>query len=325
MKVAALVHFSHPWRMAGSETVLHELLKAASLAGHDVHLYCTHEFADKNWTGKEPVITYDGITISRHRNVITAAQVMANNKPNVVVSHHQHVLYAIRKARVLKARSVFLVHNPLDLNQRPLAMKPDLVVFNSDHVRETLSKFGEPRQSMTFHPPLTPDRHRVEKTGDRLTLVNLNRDKGSELFYRLAELEPNRKFLGVIGAHGVQYVRRDLPNVQIMDHTPDMKTVWAQTRVLLMPSSVESYGLTAPEAGLNGIPTIAHPTPGLVENIGDGGLFADRDDPHHWRTILTRLDSPDEYYRASLYALQRADEALRETSDTLKMWVEWLG
>lgn len=325
MKVAALVHFSMPWRNAGSETVLHELLKAAAAAGHDTHLYCTHKDAAHNWTGNEPDIELDGVTVSRHKNVILAAQRMTADKPDVVVSHHQHILVAVRKARAIKARSVFLVHNPLDLNQRPLRSRPDLVVFNSDHVREALAKFGTPKESMTFHPPLTPERHRTETTGAAVTLVNLNKDKGVELFYRLAEMEPSRKFLGVVGAHGVQVIRRDLPNVTIMDHTPDMRTVWAATRVLLMPSSVESYGLVAQEAGLNGIPTIAHPTPGLVENIGEGGMFADRDDTHQWQHLLGLLDRPDDYYRASLYAMQRADEAMRDTRDTLKLWLEWLG
>ena len=325
MKVAALIHFYLPWRCAGSEVVAAELLEAAVAAGHDVTVYCTHSTADRNWTGHEPDTMWGGVKVTRHKNVILAGQAMMRDKPDVVVSHHQHVMYAVRKARTIKARSVFLVHNPLDLNRRPLAMRPDLVVFNSDHVRETLAKFGTPRQSMTFHPPITPDRHRTESTGDAITLVNLNADKGAELFYALAKAEPGRRFLGVVGAHGVQIVRRNLPNVTIMEHTPDMRKVWASTRVLLMPSFVESYGLVAQEAGLNGIPTIAHPTPGLVENLGPGGMFADRDDVTEWRLMLSRLDRPDDYYRASLYALNRADEAMRQTSDTLKMWVEWLG
>jgi glycosyltransferase involved in cell wall biosynthesis len=314
-----------PWRCAGSETVMHELLKAAVVAGHDVTLYCTHQTGEKTWTGREPVTEFDGVRIVRCKNIVLAAQAAQRTRPDVWLSHHQHILPSIKAAKRMRARSVYLVHNDMDLNARPLALKPDLVIFNSDWVKESLARFTPPTESMTFHPPLTPDRHRTETTGDAYTLVNLNEHKGAKLFYRLAELEPDRKFLGVVGAHGVQVVRRDLPNVTIAKHTPDMRTIWAQTRVLLMPSFYESYGLTAPEAGLNGIPTIAHPTPGLVENLGSGGMFADRDHPHEWRQQFALLDRPDDYYRASLYAMQRATAALDATRQTLKRWVEWIG
>lgn len=324
MRVSALVHFSYPWRAAGSETVLSDLMSAAARAGHDTHVWCTHRDAEHNWVGNEPDIVWDGVPVSRVRNVLLGSRAVQAWKPDVIVSHHQHVLFAVKLARKVGARSVFLVHNPLPLNERPLRSRPDLVIFNSDHVAETLSVYGTPKASMTFHPPLTPDRHKVAATGDAITLVNLNRDKGAELFYSLAAAEPHRRFLGVVGAHGVQVVKRNLPNVTIMAHTPNMTEVWSQTRVLLMPSSVESYGLVAQEAGLNGIPTIAHPTPGLVENLGGGGMFCDRDNVEEWRMMLQRLDRHEEYAHASEYATARADQAMAATRQTLTDWTDWL-
>lgn len=277
------------------------------------------------WRGTAPDIDLDGVMIRRLGNPLMVQREIGQWKPGVIVTHHQHAGLAIKTGKMIKARSAYLVHNNFDINRRPLRGRPDLVVFNSDWVRDSLvSKFGAPKNQMTFHPPLTPNRHMVETTGDAYTLCNLNKDKGAQLFYELAAAEPTRKFIGVVGGHGVQIIRKNLPNVEIMEHGPDMKRVWEKTRVLLMPSVQESYGLVAVEAGLNGIPTVAHPTDGLLENLGPGGLFADRDSVAEWQVILKRLDDQFAYQEASNYAKTRADDAAKETRDTLNQWVDWL-
>lgn len=325
MKVAALVHFSMPYRCAGSETVLHELMKAATLAGHETIVWCTHKDSQRNWRGTEPDSELDGVRIKRVRNVIIGQQSVRRWRPDVIVTHHDHSTFAIKTATSVGARSVLCTHNDMDINKRPLAAGPDLVIHNSEWVAESLLRFGEPKDSMVFHPPLTPDRHKVDQTGDAITLVNMNQHKGADLFYDLAERMPHRQFLGVEGGHGQQVLRRNLPNVTIAEHSPDMKPVWESTRVLLMPSLYESYGLVAVEAGLNGIPTIANPTPGLVENLGKGAIFADRDNPDVWVKYLDLLDSSDYYRAASKYARDRADDAMKKTRDTLTRWVDWIG
>lgn len=326
MKIAALVHFSMPFRNAGSETVLHELMKAAVQAGHEATVWCTHRDSEHIWRNNEPDTELDGVRIVRVRNPLIAGQQVGRWGSDVVVTHHQHASHALKVATLIHARSVFTVHNDMIVNQRPLRKRPDLVIFNSDWVKQSLVKqFGQPKDSLTFHPPLTPERHKCHSTGDSVTLVNLNEHKGSRLFYELAVAEPNRRFLGVVGGHGIQIIRRNLPNVTIMEHGPDMKRVWSQTRVLLMPSIYESYGLVAVEAGLNGIPTIAHPTPGLLENLGPGGLFADRDSVNEYRHHLSVLDDQFAYQEASTYAQTRADDAITATRHTLKKWTEWIG
>lgn len=315
-----------PWRNCGSEVVLHELLKAAVEAGHEATLWCTNRDAIRTWTGREPDVVLDGVKIKRVRNALMGARAMGQQKPDVIVSHHQHVMQAIKTARLVKARSVFLTHNAYDLNRRPMQAGADLVIHNSDHVAHTLnSKFGTPTDWMVFHPPLTPDRHLVQSTGEAATLCNLNKDKGAEVFYELAHRMPDRPFLGVIGGHGQQIIRRNIPNVTILDHGPDMKRVWSQTRILLMPSEFESYGLVAVEAGLNGIPTIAHPTPGLKENLGTAGTFAHRDHVKEWVHRLQELDGPIEYAEASENARILADDAMTATRGALKKWIEWVG
>lgn len=324
MRVAALVHFSQPYRMAGSEVVLHELMKAAATKGHDAYVWCTHRDSERVWRGQYAPERFDGVKVHRVGNPLMAAKAVAWWRPDVLVTHHQHATLALKVAQKTGARSVYLTHNQMDINARPLRAKPDLVIHNTEWVRESLQRFGKQKLEFVFHPPLTPERHRVRSTGDAYTLINMNRDKGADLFYQLAEQLPDRKFLGVEGGHGPQLLRRKLSNVDILRHGPNMKPVWSSTRVLLMPSVYESYGLTAVEAGINAIPTIANPTPGLVENIGPGGLFADRDNPQEWVNHIEALDNPTVFEQASGYASQLADTAMDATRQNLDTWCQWL-
>lgn len=347
MKVAALIHFYPPWRSAGSETVAHEMMKAAVAAGHEASVFCTHQDAQRMWRGTHPETVLDGVKVNRIGNPLMAAKAMARTRPDVVLTHHQHSVQAIRTAKQIGARSVFCLHNDMDLNERPLRAKPDLVIYNSEWVKESLARFGQPKDSVVMRPPLTPDRHAVPGTGDALTLCNVNEHKGARFFYALAERMPDRQFIAVVGGHGNQIVRRNLKNVKILEHGPDMKRVWSQTRILLMPSVYESYGLTAVEAGVNGIPTIANATPGLLENIGAGGSFVDwgaRNLPlpyrgnekawhaewanpsaehlSNWVDLIGKVDS--NYEQASDYARSRSVEAMDATRQSLNQWTDWL-
>jgi glycosyltransferase involved in cell wall biosynthesis len=350
MRLAALIHFSMPFRCAGSETVAHELFRAAVEAGHEVTVFCTNKDAMHSWRGNEPDVMLDGVRIVRVRNSLIGAQRMKAWKPDAVFSHHQHVMQAIKTARLIGARSIFATHNDYALNKRPLQAKPNLVIHNSAHVARTLNaNYGEPPDWFLFHPPLTQDRHLVPSTGDGLTLINVNAHKGSRFLYRLAEVMPDRHFVAVIGGHGEQVIKRNLKNVTVLPHSPDMKRVWSVTGTLLMPSLYESYGLTAVEAGINGIPTIANATPGLMENIGSGGSFVDWGDRNlptpmkegenekmwlkewdnpsdahvaEWVEAIEKMDS--NYTEASQYARGRAETAMADTQEALNQWVEWL-
>jgi glycosyltransferase involved in cell wall biosynthesis len=165
-----------------------------------------------------------------------------------------------------------------------------------------------------IHPPVRGQDY-ATKHGRKLTLINLVEAKGAPLFWRLAEAMPEYDFLGVMGGYGEQIVPPEdeaPPNAEVVKHTaPEyMVHVYAQTRILLMPSSYESYGRTAIEAAYSGIPTIAHPTPGLVEALGDAGTFIDRDDLDGWVKAIKYLSSPRGFSAASKKA-----KALAESLD----------
>ena len=172
------------------------------------------------------------------------------------------------------------------------------------------------------HPPVWPDRH-ATTPGGHVTLVNPLPEKGAGVFSELARRMPDVGFLAVEGGYQQdQQVRPDrlgLANVAWQPHTKDMRRdVWARTRILLMPSEEESYGMAGVEALASGIPVIAHPTPGLRESLGPAGVFVARSNINGWERELRRLLDPGEWEAASKRALTRAGEL--DPSGELQTW-----
>ena len=173
---------------------------------------------------------------------------------------------------------VQIFHN----HARPTMVKRcDLAVYNTHHLLLHAPMKDEHAEtaSVVIHPPVCPEHYKVERTndgqGEAITLINLQAPKGAEMFYALARMFPTLPFLGVKGSYGEQIVRK-LPNVTIVENQKDIREVYRHTKILLMPSSYESYGRCAVEASCSGIPVIANPTKGLREAlsaIDERGLF----------------------------------------------------
>ena len=92
--------------------------------------------------------------------------------------------------------------------------------------------------------------------------------------------------------------------MRVVDHTTDMRSVYAQTRVLLVPSVYESYGRVALEAAASGIPLTT-----LRDNIRrlvDRGLARRVPNPDDARSYLLELTP------AGLAMTRAADPALLE-------------
>lgn len=312
LRIAAPVHFAVPYRNAGSEIVLHLMLKALAAAGHQVGCWAT----DIPRAPRRS--SYEGVEIRSFRNIKEVYRDLKVWKPDVVISHHQHAEPMIRSF----PRTVYLTHNDMWVNKAPLMSKPSLVIHNSEWVAESLkSRYGSPNREMVMHPPLDCERHQVGTTGDAVTMVNINAHKGSSVLIHLARAFPEHQFLAVMGGHGRQEINkvRRIPNVEVVPHTADLRPVWERTGVIIMPSIYESFGLVPAEAGCSGIPSLTTPTPGLIESRGDAGIHIERDDLKGWERELDRLYSdPDHYRQASKASRERSAFLAKETEMNLE-------
>ncbi|MBQ1164600.1 glycosyl transferase, partial [Streptomyces sp. A73] len=77
------------------------------------------------------------------------------------------------------------------------------------------------------------------------TLINCNPEKGGHVLRALAQRIPEQQFVAVRGAYGEQVDYDGLANVEVLAQVPGeemAERVYGRTRVLLMPSSYESWG-----------------------------------------------------------------------------------
>lgn len=294
MRVLATTPNYLPSRV-GAWLATHRLLVRLVQRGHQVTVF--------TWQRREPPRMLDGIRVVSGLQGKSHALAMARDV-DVVVSHFGDGGFGAEVARATGRRSVRLAHGGGPHGPEGC----DLAVFNAHSLRES---WGWDGPSIVVHPYVDPAEH-ATTPGDRVTLVNLSELKGGRLFDRLARSMPHVGFLGVRGGYGTQVNVRH-PNVDLLAPTEDMRgDVYARTRILLMPSEYETWGMVGVEAMCSGIPVIAHPTAGLLESLGAAGIFVDRDDPAGWVTAIERLGEPVEYELAAKRARARVDELTPE-------------
>lgn len=303
MRVVAVAHLGLPTNRGGSELMLHEMLAALVRAGHAADLLLTLQDG--------PTASLDGVTIYQGRKHLARLKTQSYD---LGVTHHMETPRVMAWSKAKRRPTVQIVHNTNRATAGWLAQKPALAVFNAEWVRDAHHYDGP---SLIVHPPVWGDQHRTHR-GRAITLVNMIEPKGAPLFYELAKRIPDLPFLAVEGGYlRHKQDRRDLPNVAWQPHTDDMRRdVWARTRILLMPSDYESWGMVGIEAMHSGIPVIAHPTPGLRESLGRAGTFVDRDDAVSWEAAIRRLYNS---FRASRAARTRARQL--DPTPELDAWV----
>lgn len=283
MKILAHLHLYQPHHNAGGETTAHSFLRAMVKRGHEVRVIVPELTEDYEYEGVRVMIPPPYPDTWNREQYRWA---------DIAITHLNCTRDAMRCARDTAKPLVHLIHNHNQLkanNVKPL--RAQLVVFNSRWI-ENLIPWPYPK--ITIHPVVEPNLYRTSP-GDHVTMINLTPTKGVEVFFELARRFPTQKFLGVEGAYYEQFTRGP-ENITFLKNTPDILSVFAKTKVLLMPSDYESYGRCAVEAACSGIPSIVHPTEGLKEALGDAGIFCDRRNVDDWENALDLLLNDQRYY-----------------------------
>ena len=304
--LASLVSYA-PHTRVGGFNATHRYLCGLLEAGHEV----TVLIGDRTEAYK-----IDGISVKSSKWVWKHFEAA-----DVVISNHGDPGHLHRMAMHAGKPSIRFVHGVHDAFIFELTKHgaPTMVVFNARSLAETVNYTGP---HMICHPILRFAEY-ATTPGDAITLVNLIAPKGVNLFDMLARYLPERPFLGVKGGYGKQ-AELHRPNITVHPQTANMRDhVYARTRILLMPSDYETWGLVGVEAMCSGIPVIAHPTPGLTESLGDAGIFCDRADLDAWIDAIERLDDKSEYDLASKRAKARAEQLAADNS--LERFITMIG
>lgn len=311
LKLVARVHAAPPEHNAGAEHMLISMLRPLVERGHQVEVWLSR------YGKAHEIYEYRGVRIVPLEARLDFAT--AVRRADVLISHLECVPSAASLARGYGKPMVVICHNTHRGTFRDVAAgQTALAVYNSQWMRAEAELFFaeypkavRPSESLIVRPPVFAGEYKA-KPGDAVTLINCCEAKGGRVLRKLAERMPDQRFLAVCGAYGEQVEYDGLDNVEVVAQVPgeDMaERVYARTKVLLMPSSYESWGRAGVEALASGIPVVAQPTPGLCESLGEAGVFADRSDVDGYEAVLRRLlDDPAEYRLAQKRARSRSKE-----------------
>lgn len=346
-----------PLHCAGGETTAHSAMREMVRRGHEVRVICKPHSTEIQFDDYE----FEGVKVVRPPTNVEPfhwfKEYARTYGPDILATHLDLTFLAEQLAIDSGLPLAHFVHNeigqgnnrqgPIGFHRVP-AEHCQLAIHNSHWVARAFAYKQVPE--VIIHPVVEPDRYRCER-GDKITFINPTPDKGADTFYALSKALPHREFLVVKSVYGEQIAPpnidgRNFPNVEVMEHTADVREAFRKSKVVLMPSIYESYGRVAVESACSGIPAIAHPTEGLLEALGaenedwvidfaryslnqhrqyqkfetpeqlrggwvsGAGIFCDRNDTDSWASQIERLFTDEIYYRS------RSDAALR-LADTL--------
>lgn len=194
---------------------------------------------------------------------------------SILFGHSTLSQETIRAAKQMRLPSILAVHAPPRFgNDLRRAWRSATVrLYNTEVARRDWND----RKGWLLHPPVGEPAEFAEGPRNALTLTSSLLNKGAGRVMELARRRYDQRFIIVESpahpTHGDplfwEQVDR-LDNVEIWPrlHPDEMGRLWAETRVLLVPSRYETYGMAALEAAWHGIPSVHVDTPHVREGIG---------------------------------------------------------
>jgi glycosyltransferase involved in cell wall biosynthesis len=177
------------------------------------------------------------------------------------------------------------------------------LVFNTEWVK---SYFKSSLDSIILHPPIDTSKIVSRTSRKYVTLITVTAPKGGYQLIEIAKRMPDIQFLGV-GNHGIKDT--SIPNITYVPNTTNIREIYEQSDIVLVPSTYESWGMVASEAISSGIPVIATPTPGLQDNLASAGIYIHQNSIDEWVSMIRKLKTnPDFYADTVAKCLKRADE-----------------
>jgi glycosyltransferase involved in cell wall biosynthesis len=193
---------------------------------------------------------------------------------------------------------------------------PDLLLANARAHADAAAALGH--ACVVIPSIIDFEAARTESSQKTVLLVNPIPAYGVERALQLARLRPDVPFvlqeswpLPSADMTDLEARARELGNVEIRRFTSDIRQVYADAAVLLVPYAEDNRPRVVAEAQVSGIPVLAVARPSLEEAVGPGGLLVPDDAPaHQWAGALGRLwDEPDTYAVLSQAAYRHSQRA----------------
>lgn len=312
-----IMHSYVPTVRAGSELTAHAVNKYLIRAGWEVHV-CVRDYA---------VPRYEGVNIHRilKNNKLSPDAEAAVKRASMLACQNYNGFDGIEIAEAHQKPITFFLHvefEKIELLQQRFGV-PVYVVYNSLAQHAMLPTIHE---STTVRPHIDYSKYKVRQANPRfITLLNCNENKGGRVFQHLAGRLPTHQFLGIKGAYAAQITdgAPNLLNVSYMPTQEDPAPIYAQSRVVIMPSKTESWGRVALEAMAAGVPVVVSDTPGLRECTGGAAKICSRDDLNCWEESIKELSAEGGARDAAIQAGRNRIAELENATD-FKDFEAWL-
>ena len=223
------------------------------------------------------------------------------NVPHLVFLHDTSLLPELSWGDVDSAGS-FLRAGSTSIKKR----LDDYVLRNADHViansRDTAASHREAWDidPEVIYPFIDVEEYRVERRGEKILHVNPSLHKGIDVTYEVAQRMPDEEFIvaGTPTTNSEEMAANigDLPNVDMRGYVDDMRDVYRESKLVIMPSKAETFGRVPIEAGISGIPTVGSDTGGLPEAVGSDDLVVEGFDPEQYVEGIRTIERDHERY-----------------------------
>ena len=325
MTVAGISHGYPPFWNMGGEVSLHRTL--VSLKEEVVVLTSTEKDYSFEGIKVKQINTPNVLNINARPGPI--AEQLRQLNARIAIGQSELSLPTVHAARAAGAISIINVHAPPKYGRsiREAVVMADYAIYNTD---TSALQWGEP-EAIVVHPPISPLPEKLALTGDAYTCLSSLRNKGVEIILSLAKMYPNKRFIIVRSpaepTHGLPDLEEraaKLPNVELHPRVQpeEVYKYFEQTRILLVPSMYETYGMSAIEAAGYGIPCVHVDTPHVREGIGDAAVLVS---PLNLEETANGIDLIESNYKAYSEAARTRAEWLhvRQTQE-LKKFAEFI-
>lgn len=298
--VVALSHGYPPeWNMGG-EVSLHRMLQ---MIDGDKHVLTnttkSYKFEGIN---VQPIDAINVLDIQTNPNPISKQ--LNELDADIVIGQNELSLSGVRSARMTGSIPIVSVHTPPRYGRNIMQAlgEADYAIYNT---RTSAIEWGEPN-AMVVHPPISSLPEKTYTKGDAYTILSSLRNKGVETVIELAKRYKDKRFIIVRSpaeaTHGLanlEEIVKDIPNIELHPRVApeEVDKYFKQTRILLVPSRYETYGMSSIEAAGYGIPCVHVDTPHVREGIGDGAILVP---PCHVEATAQGIDTIESNY--SLYS-----------------------
>lgn len=293
---------------AGAEIYAHNLNKHLVSKGHEVIVLVPSNY--KQCTYEDVKITTTDIKEERDALVEWSEIILTH------LGFTETTLKYINDYRPI----VYVSHNTYYSDLTFLEGRDNVSIIYNSHTAKTISPFTN--NSTVLTPPQTLKRTVDDSINNKyITLINHSKDKGGKILKKLALALPEYKFMAVKGGYAEQIKQPEC--VTMRENSNNISEIYNETRIILMPSKYESWGMVGSESLTNGIPVISSNCFGLKENLGSAGIYCDLD-VTDWIKAIKILDNPVIYKRKQEQALIRAKELLEQNKKELNEAEEFM-